>query len=383
MVTLVVADGMIRGITDRYLELGTSHLQIYDFMDAVEIPLLAEEIAGMKEAGIRGAWSERQGLGIILGKQGRTGATIRAVDNSFWEDPGSAAFLQVLQGSAVLETDREVLLGRGLAETLEAQPGSTVRIMTVQTSPGGGYTPRVTIFTVKGIVSSGYRELDSVWCIMNYSAGEQLLSSELYQSYILVKTENPYTMPDKTAGFLQEKLGPGFGIYTWKRLNQSLYRSFESTRQILLFIMALLVIVAAVNVSSATSMLALERQRDIAVLKTGGAGPGTTTAIFLWGSFLTGLIGAAIGIFLGLVIGRFINPIIRFLERIFSFIASPWGREVKLLDPEYYLEEIPIVIEWKIVLLIGLFTIFCSCLASVLPARRAGKLRPLEILRKI
>jgi lipoprotein-releasing system permease protein len=255
--------------------------------------------------------------------------------------------------------------------------------MTVRTGADGGYSPRVTIFTVKGIISSGYRELDSLWCVMNYSAGEELLSPLLYQSFVLLKIGDPYGLPDKTARDLMGKLGPGFGVYTWKQLNNSLYRSFESTKQILLFIMALLVIVAAVNVSSATSMLALERQREIAVLKTGGAGPGQTTAVFLWGSFLTGLTGALLGTFLGLIIGRFINPIIRFLERALGFFASPWGGEVKLLDPDYYLQEIPIVIDWKTVFFIGLFTVFCSCTAAFLPARRAGKLRPLEILRKI
>jgi lipoprotein-releasing system permease protein len=149
----------------------------------------------------------------------------------------------------------------------------------------------------------------------------------------------------------------------------------------LLFIMAILVLVAAINVSSATSMLAIERQRDIAVLKTGGASPGNTQAVFLWGSFFTGLAGALIGAAAGLLIGRFINQIIRGLEILIN--AAAGIRNLRLLDPEYYLEEIPIIIDWITVLAIVLFTIGCSVLASWLPARRAGKLKPLEILRRI
>ena len=146
--------------------------------------------------------------------------------------------------------------------------------------------------------------------------------------------------------------------------------------------MAILVLVAAVNVSSATSMLVIERQRDIAVLKTGGASPFSIQNIFLWGALLTGLAGAIIGIGLGLLIGRNINAIIRGLEKYLSFL-SPWSEAVKLLDPDYYLEIIPIIIDWKMVLIIGLFTILCSCIASALPARRAGVLKPLEILRRV
>jgi lipoprotein-releasing system permease protein len=63
--------------------------------------------------------------------------------------------------------------------------------------------------------------------------------------------------------------------------------------------------------------------------------------------------------------------------------AGIWGADVRLLDPEYYLEEIPIIIDWKTVFAIVLFTVGCSVLASWLPARRAGKLKPLEILRRV
>jgi lipoprotein-releasing system permease protein len=382
IVTLIVADGMIRGITGRYLELGTGHLQIYDFLSSREYPNeLINEINSIDS--VRGTWRERQGLGIILGKEGRVGTTIRAVDNSFWSDSGSAEYLEVIAGSAVLEAENELLLGRNLAETLEAEPGSTVRLMTIRVNDAGQNIPRVTIFKVKGIISSGYRELDSLWCIMNYEAGLTLLSPELYRAFLIVKINDPYKGAENTAEQLMICAGPGYGVYTWKELQQSLYQSFESTRQILLFIMALLVLVAAVNVSSATSMMVIERQRDIAVLKTGGAGPFSIQSIFLWGAFLTGLAGAILGISLGLIIGRWINPIIRGLEQFLSFLGKPWGREVTILDPDYYLEVIPIIIDWKMVFFIGIFTLLCSCLASLLPAGRAGKLKPLAILRRV
>ena len=382
IVTLIVADGMIQGITGRYLELGTGHLQIYDYVSYGEFTEeLQEEIRSIE--GVRGVWREKQGLGIILGEEGRVGTTIRALDSDFWKDPGSAEFLEVLSGSAELESENELLLGRGLAETLGVEPGSIVRLMTIRINETGQNLPRVTLFTVKGIISSGYRELDSLWCVMNYEAGLALLSPELYRSFLIAKLDNPYAAAEKTIEQMMLRTGPGYGVYTWKELQQSLYSSFESTRQMLLFIMALLVLVAAVNVSSATSMLVIERQRDIAVLKTGGAGPGAISNIFLWGAFLTGLVGAVAGISLGLFIGRGINSVIRGLERFLTFISSPWGGEVKILDPDYYLQAIPIIIDWKMILVIAFFTLLCSCLASALPARRAGKLKPLEILRRV
>jgi lipoprotein-releasing system permease protein len=130
-------------------------------------------------------------------------------------------------------------------------------------------------------------------------------------------------------------------------------------------------------------MLVLERQRDIAVLKVSGASVRGVTGIFLWGSFLTGLFGAITGITLGLLIGSNINFLIRSLEKILSFFSALFkGGEVRILDPGFYLETIPIIIDWGAVMLIGFFAILCSVLASWIPARRAGKLKPMELLRK-
>jgi lipoprotein-releasing system permease protein len=378
MVTLIVADGMIRGITDRYLELGTGHLHIYDYLKIEDI---SEEDLG-SVPGLRGVWKERQGLGVIMGKSGKAGATIRAAENSFWTDPGSRKFLKVIEGSAELENN-QVLLGEELAQSIGAEVGKTVYVMSVRLSGDGRNIPRTLPFKVQGIVSSGYRELDALWCLMDYEGGQRILAPELSTDFLTVKIHDPYRMAEESAWQIRAALGPGYGVYTWKDLQRSQYGSYESTRQLLLFIMALIVAVAAVNVSSATSMLVIERQRDLAVLKAAGAGPGATTRIFLCAGFLTGLTGAVAGSALGLLIGFFINPLIRGLERVLSFFSGIFsGGEVKILDPGYYLEVIPIVIDRKAVFLIILFTILCSVIASWFPARRAGKIRPIELLRK-
>jgi lipoprotein-releasing system permease protein len=381
VVTLIVADGMIRGITDRYIELGTGHLQIYNYLRPGEI----EDSVPLAEAvpGVRGVWPERHGAGVLMGKNGKSGTTIRAVDSAFWEDEGSSRFLVTREGETVCRTDRDVVLGEELAASIGAEVGSPVRIMTIRTTEDGRTIPRVTAFTVRGIVSSGYRELDSLWCILSWEGGKRALPPEMSSSYLTLKIDDPYRAAERSARTLSAALGPGFGVYTWAELQRSQYSSYESTRQLLLFIMALIVIVAAVNVSSATSMLVIERQRDIAVLKAAGASPGDMETVFLWGSFLTGLAGAIAGIGAGLLLGRFINEAIRGLEKLLSLFSGLFrGGEVKILDPGYYLETIPIIIDWTMVFLIGFFTILCSVAASWIPARRAGRLKPLDLLRK-
>jgi lipoprotein-releasing system permease protein len=380
IVTLIVADGMIRGITDRFVELGTGHLQVYDFADSGtiedQIPLIREM------EGVRGVWRERQGMGVVIGPGGKRGAAIRAVDSSFWQDGGGAAFLVSAAGRSFPSGDQELTLGQALAEEIGAAVGDTVRIMTVRDLDGRP-VPRLTAFRLAGIVSSGYRELDALWCIAAAEGGERALGSDAGKTHLVVKIADPYKEAGRFSTALQRRLGSAFVVFTWGDLQRAQYSSYESTRQLLLFIMALIVAVAAVNVSSAASMLVIERQRDIAILKASGAGPRGVEAVFVMGGLLTGLCGAVLGIAAGTLLGININPLIHGLEGLLSFFSRLFrGGEVKILDPGYYLENIPLVVDWTAVFLIGFFTVLCSAAASWIPARRAGKLRPLELFRK-
>jgi lipoprotein-releasing system permease protein len=391
MVTLIVADGMIRGITDRFLELGTGHIQVWENIrgsDPTRLTLeYAKETVSQNEH-VRGVWAEKQGIGIILGFEGRTGGrtgvNIRAVESGFWQDEGSVRYLEIIDGTAVIENDNEALLGKSLAETAGVKAGDTIRVMTVRQTPDGRAVPRTSLFTVKGIVSSGYHELDSLWCIINYEAGTRILDNTLSYSCLLVKVDAPYQNVAEIARDLLGSLRFGFGVYTWRELQAAQYASYESTRQLLLFIMALIVLVAAVNVSSATSMLTIERYRDIAILKAGGAGPREISAIFVFAGFITGLAGTILGTSAGLLIGRFINPLIHGLERLLSVFSRLFsGAAIKILDPGFYLENIPIVIDKNTVFTIALFAVLGAVAAAYLPALRAGKQKPVGLLRKI
>jgi lipoprotein-releasing system permease protein len=380
IVTLIVADGMIRGITDRYLELGTGHIQVFDYNNFMGLENTKREISEID--GIRGVWAEQRGMGVLAGKNGKTGVSVRAIESSFWDDKASAILLKVIDGENKPQTDKDIVLGETLARSIGVKAGDTVRLMTIMSEEGGRMSPKTAPFTVKGIISCGYNELDALWCIINLEGAKRVFSQEPSTNY-LVKIDDPYNNADDFMWEMNFRLATNYSIYTWKDLLRSQYSSYQTTRQLLLFIMALIVIVAAVNVSSATSMLVIERQRDIAILKISGASVRGVTEIFLWGSFLTGFIGGFIGVTFGLLIGSNINFLIRSLEKLLSFFSGLFhGDEVKILDPGFYLETIPIIIDWSAVMVIWLFVILCSVLASWIPALRAGKIKPMELLRK-
>jgi lipoprotein-releasing system permease protein len=153
--------------------------------------------------------------------------------------------------------------------------------------------------------------------------------------------------------------------------------------------MALSVCIAAVNVGSALIMLAIERARDIAILKSAGASRGFIVCVFLVAGMSTGVIGTILGVGLGSLVAWRINDLIHIMEfllNILSRIPVLWGgREslpTRLLDPAYYLEVIPIKISLVELSLVGLFAIGVCLAASVLPALRTASRSPLDIYRK-
>ncbi len=382
MVTLIVSDGMIQGITDRYLELGTGHIQVYAYgPEHEDVSLLIPRIQDIE--GISIVSPERDGLGIAVGPSGKTGVTLRSVSQNYLDYPGTRQYLSILSGELTLSGSRSCLIGTTVAESIGAKPGDTIRLMTVKNTNTDTMIPRITALTVKGIVSSGYRELDSLWCFIPYDVGRSILSSDISKSFLVIKTKNPYKGLDVTAAAIQERIGDAGGVYSWKELQATQYQSFESTRQMLLFIMAIIVLVAAVNVASATGMLVVERRREIAILKSYGATPFDISFLFAIGAGITGFLGSAVGIALGLGIGYTVNEIIHGLEFILSAISSLYhGDPVVILNPSYYLERIPIVVNWFVVGVLFIITVLGSMVAALGGARQAGKLLPVEILQK-
>lgn len=387
VITLVVADGMIQGITWRFLELGTGHIQVFprktgeDILETLEICKQVDKVLD--------AWLERTSLGILVGKKGKSGANVRAVQKDWLANPRNASWLVLIDGDLDTFSPDSAVIGQGLAEKLGISVGDRVRLMTTKSWQGGRLSPTLSSYVVCAIVSSGYRELDELWFFINWETGLQKLSENTSRSFIRLRIEKPLSEAEEVANILLSKLPKSWTAMTWYELQTNQYESYASTRQLLLFIMSLIVLIAAVNVSSSTAMLSLERRRDIAILKSFGASASEIEHIFIWAAFLAGAIGTIIGIGSGLLISSQINNIINTAEKVFNCVAAFFAgifkqgwENIDFLDPNYYLDTIPIVIDWFLIGCIALATVLCSVLSAWAPARRAARLLPLDILRK-
>lgn len=419
VVVLQVSDGMIQGITSRFIETGTYHLQAIGSPDtsAAELEDVRRSLAEFP--GVTATIAERQGIGLLYSDAGRTGVTVRAVTPEIWNtDTGFRDYMEVEAGAFDLregvtvfgDTSGEgarspIVLGAQIARRLDVQPGDPVRLLTVRPSPGGAFLPRISRFTVTGVVSTGYQDLDRLWVYIPLDRGLQVLPATTARQIIGIKIDDPYGIRNpifsprgdpavsQLVASIRNSLGPTWRLFSWYDLERSRYMSFLTTKNLLVFIMTLIVCVAAVNISSTMVMLIIEKRPEIAILKSTGATPGAIALVFVLCGFFAGVIGAVVGTAIGLAASINVNEILSGIEwlanaaiELWAWLLSPFGvgmtAELSLFHAEHYLERLPVSVSLPELVAAAALAIGLSSLAAWLPARRAAAIRPMDVMRK-
>lgn len=405
IIVLLASDGMIEGITNRYMEIKTYHLQI-------AMPLDAGSDAQKIKTAVSGVYpdmrvfEERAGPAVAVSGMENQAVYLRAIDPSWCSDPGTLQYIQIESGECGFSKSKSIILGKPLAQALGLSVGDTLTLLTPGKSEPNtndtlesfaSFQPKLSFFRVSGIVSSGYHELDAHLAFITLHDGEKILNYSGVTSFIGIKTEKPYGKNLDAVQTATTKLISNIGLYwfepvfvrNWMQIEKSLFRSFEVTRSTLLFIMAIAIAIAAINLTSALLTFVADHTTEIAILRSFGASSRSIGSIFLWAGTLTGGVGTFAGMVLGIIISLCINPIIRTIEwltngfnAILAIVAGHPALPVKLLDPTYYLEKIPVSIKPGEILFISVACLCVCVLASLIPARNASKISVLELFRK-
>lgn len=394
VVVLEVANGMIEGITARYVEIGTFHLQIHSFVDSSEADFRNALDTVNAVPGVTNAFPVYSGLGLAYSKAGRTGVAVRALPQNLYErDAGLRKYLSFSSGGYDLGAPDSVLISREVAGKLKLKVGDRIRLLTARILKDGRYILRPNLLVVKGIFSTGYNELDSLSVYISDEKGRSVFPDPAAR-FIGVTVRHPYGDLSAITWNIRHALSGNWYVYTWYQIEKPMFKTFETTKNLLLFIMVLIVLVASVNISSSLVMLVIEKTQDIAVLKGLGASPGGIAQSFVFTGFVLGCIGTFIGIGAGLLVAVNINQAIAILQGAINSSIDLWGlllspfrsegapAHVTILSSSYYLAHIPIRLDWREVGAIAVLSVLLSTVAAWFPARRAAGIRPLEVLRK-
>jgi lipoprotein-releasing system permease protein len=258
-----------------------------------------------------------------------------------------------------------LLIGKQLSQEWKIKPGDYVTL----TSPQGrltpfGMVPRTRRFRVTGVFDSGFYDYDENWCFMTLGAAQELSGTGDIVNVLEFRLAQP-ELADQFGQRLELEAGESFAASTWMEENRALFRALRLEKLVTAIFIGLITFVAGLNVLVVLSMTVTDKARDIAVLMSMGTRREQVRRIFL----LQGITIGATGTFIGLVVGY-----------AFSFVAGTF--RLIPLDPQVY--SVPFVpfhpSVWDGVW-ITIVAMAISVGATLLPARAASRLLPVEILR--
>ena len=263
-----------------------------------------------------------------------------------------------------------IIMGKELAHKLKAKVGDDVTVVVplsnidFDTWRAKSSAPRTRKFRVTGIFYSGFDEYDRR---LMYTAlgdtqelvgrGDQVMGVELKVRDV----DRAKEIADKLSVALGE---PPFQVQDWYELNKNLFTALNLQKLALVIILTLIIVVAAVNMVSALTMMVTDKTREIAILKSMGGTSTSVAQVFQVVGIAIGGVGTLIGVAVGLAT---------------CYVMSKYGYH---LDPKVYLiDRLPIEVRMLEVLLVAGITMVISVIATVVPASAASALRPVEGLR--
>ncbi|PSV03339.1 lipoprotein-releasing ABC transporter permease subunit LolC [Photobacterium leiognathi] len=301
-----------------------------------------------------------RGEAIIQSASSITAGTMIGIEPNQYEP--IAKHLMVGSLSSLTPGSFKVIIGQAMAVSLGVQPGDKIRLMVTSASQFTplGRMPSQRNFEVAGIYDTG-SDVDQQLVYTNISDAGRLLRYKLDQmTGWRLYLDDPFTVPE-----LKEKLPNGWTWSDWRDQRGELFQAVKMEKNMMGLMLGLIIGVAAFNIISALVMVVMEKQSEVAILKTQGMTHRQVLTIFMVQGASSGVIGALLGGLLGALVAHNLNSILSVLG---VDLASIGGT-------------LPSVIEPLQILLVILGAISLSLLATVFPSYRAAAVRPAEALR--
>lgn len=315
---------------------------------------------------------------MLSSKGGVAGAVLRGIDPSS-EGKVSSLPQNIKEGSiSSLNRDKTgglpgIILGRELAKNLGAFLDDPVTVISPLGDVGPlGMTPRVKKFQVTGIFESGMFDYDSTLAYISLASAQRFLRLGDVATAIEIKVKDIYEAR-AIAERVERELGFPYRTRDWMEMNRNLFSALRMEKRVMFILLSLIIGVAAFNIICTLIMVVMEKNRDIAILKSMGAKRSSIMKVFVFEGLIVGIVGTFLGSVLGLLIALNMEGISNFVERMFGFKILP--------GDVYYISQLPSRVDSLDVIIVICVALGISLLATIYPAWKASSLDPAEALR--
>lgn len=376
IIALAITNGMQRDMQDRLID-SSAHVQlmrtnqnegIHDWRPLLErLSKLPHVVAAAPELDeqVVVAHGAREGYALI---EGIIPENEKAVSKVLTSAP--AAAIKALEPPADPANPQSsnalppLIIGKDLADTVGAGVGDSVTLI----SPQGeltplGMVPQTVRFQVVGTYHTGFYQYDSNWGFIRLADAQRLYDEPDLITVISFRVDDLNRAPE-IAKEIEAAAGPGYQTTNWKEQNRELFRALRLERIVTFIVITLIVVVAALNILIALTMMVMEKTRDIAVLMSFGVDPSQVRRIFLLQGFLISVTGTIFGLILG-------------------YLGSWAGSHYHIgLTPDVYaIDTLPFAPRIIDGVIVSIVSIGISLIATLYPSFTASRIRPAEALR--
>jgi lipoprotein-releasing system permease protein len=280
---------------------------------------------------------------------------------------------------ASMERGEGVVLGIDAATRLRVSVGDPVTLLVPTVVGGEVPEPRLRELTVVGLFQAGIPDHDDRLAYASPAVLADLGVAQSGAEGLTIEfadaSADALTAP-AIAQAVQQQLRarwPGLTASDWTQEHASYFRAIRIEKTMIALILLLIVAVAAFNIVAMLVMVVSDKRTDIAILRTFGASPRAVAGVFLTQGVLIGWLGVAAGVGLGILIAKYVTPILEALNRWFG---------ITLFDADvYYFTDVPSELHYMDVLLVAGSALLVTLLATIYPALRAARVSPAEALR--
>ena len=355
IVSLTVSNGLEKNMIDSLLTL-TPHITIKsDYGNVIED--YETKSAELKKIdGVTAVIPKYSNQAIVKYKEMAKGVIANGIKA---ESASKDLKLKIIKGKNDISELNSILVGEEFSKEMGVDVGDEINIVSAEN--------KEIKLIIRGIFKTGYYEYDSNLVILPLTTMQILSEKGETVTEMGINVKNPQKLENQLKSVNEKAAIFGnnnLGIYSWSELNQNLLSAVKFEKFVLVAILSLLIMIACFAVSVILNMIVREKTKDIGILKSIGYSNKNIRRIFT-------IEGLVIGIS-GMILASIMSPLVLLLlKKMFKIF----------MKTTYYLEELPLYISMKEIILIYIVTTIIVFLSTLYPAIKASRLKPVEALK--